>query len=460
MVRLGILWLLVTLAVPPPGADAASKDYRLTLADAEVKGLKISPDLRAATSDREAARAQVDAQSAALWPRLSLKADFQYLAEIPLVALGPGPAIPFGTNTVYAFGPTLSYTLWDGLSTRHATHGAELLAEAREAGRRGVERQVRYTIRSAYYNVQLALEELRLTHESRELARAQSRDVGNRFRAGGAARLDQVTAERAVLGYEIQFEQKQAQLSAVLKDLLSLLNEPFPEGADHPGPAGPEGVAGVELGLGLDALGELIEAGASRPLPPEPTGERPPPDLRAQHLTAEAFTEQASSLSGKRQPNLTVTGAIQRQKLNMPNPPEFTQESVAVSLTLPLFLGDPSRALAAQEAARAESAEKHGEALRISLINDYAKARNLLASLRRQQLLAIQDVTQSEDAARLYYTSYRAGRLNLIDVQNANLQSLQAKVNAARISAQILGTQARLETLAGASAPEDDSHHD
>lgn len=56
---------------------------------------------------------------------------------------------------------------------------------------------------------------------------------------------------------------------------------------------------------------------------------------------------------------------------------------------------------------------------------------------------------QSEEAAKLYYSSYKAGKNNLIDVQIANNQALQAKVGAARIDAQILNQLILLNALSG-----------
>ena len=45
-----------------------------------------------------------------------------------------------------------------------------------------------------------------------------------------------------------------------------------------------------------------------------------------------------------------------------------------------------------------------------------------------QQKLSALDVQQSEQSARLFYISYKAGRNNILDVQTANNQALQQKL--------------------------------
>ena len=80
---------------------------------------------------------------------------------------------------------------------------------------------------------------------------------------------------------------------------------------------------------------------------------------------------------------------------------------------------------------------------------DYEKAVALITSLRAQQKMSLEDVALSESAAKLYYQSYRAGKINLIDVQSANNRALNAKVNAARTNAQVLNQLFTLNLISG-----------
>ena len=297
--------------------------------------------------------------------------------------------------------------------------------------------------------VQLGLEELLLIQGSLELARAQDRDVSTRFRAGAAARLDVVTAQRSVLSYEIQFQQKQAELSSALKDLFTLLGDHQPRDLTRPGPVG---VPGVTLAFRLEPLEQLVseetESGLSAPGDDQP-------QVKSQLLQSQSYAAAASSQTAKLFPTIQLSAGVNYNRPDVPNPPSFWQETVGFSLSLPLFIGDPSRHLAAQQRSQSDAAEYRAIQLRENLERDYAKAQELLASLRAQAKLASEDVRQSAEEARLYYVSYKAGKINFIDVQSANNQALLSKVNAARIYAQTLNQIIMLKSISGKESQND-----
>ncbi len=218
-----LLLLSFSLWIATFPASARADEIALTFQEAESLAVQNSNTLKAVHSDWQAADYQTAAQFQSLLPRLSIVGNYQYANYIPQVSIGPGPAIPFGTNSTYSVGPAVSYTVWDGLSSRRLYHSASLLAEARDQDVKSAKRQVLLSVRSAYIQVQLGVEELRLIQGSLDLARAQNRDVDIRFKAGSATRLDVVTSQRAVLSFEIQFKQRQANLSLSLRDLMTLL---------------------------------------------------------------------------------------------------------------------------------------------------------------------------------------------------------------------------------------------
>ncbi len=116
---------------------------------------------------------------------------------------------------------------------------------------------------------------------------------------------------------------------------------------------------------------------------------------------------------------------------------------------MPLFFGDPSRALSAQQRSQAEAADYRAKGAKEDLDRDFSKSQELLTSLQDQRQLAYKDVEESEEEAKLNYVSYKAGKLNYVDVQNANNLALQSKVAATRIDAQILNQIETLKSLSG-----------
>src|SRR5262245_37617590 len=105
------LALLATL-VTPALAQAPPRRLELTLGEAEARALRVSNDLKAYGADVDSASESARAQYAALFPRLTLDANYRYIAKIPAVTVaGPGQPFSFGANNNYSVGPTLSYTL-------------------------------------------------------------------------------------------------------------------------------------------------------------------------------------------------------------------------------------------------------------------------------------------------------------------------------------------------------------
>jgi outer membrane protein TolC len=431
------------------GTAANGALFELKLSEAEQKALSTSHRLKAFEADEDAAKEGSNAQFANLFPKLSLQGNYLYSAQIPSITIGGFPPIPFGTNSTYSIGPNLTYTLWDTFSGRKSYRAASLLAEARAEDRKSARLQLLYTVRAAYVQVQLGLEELRLINDSLDLARAQEKDVDTRFRAGAAARLDVVTAQRSVLSYEIQFKQRQAELGSEFKDLLALLRDESVHDISQPGPPG---IKNVSLVVKLDGLEESLTSFGSLEIP-KPDDKQP--QIRSLDLQARSSEESASSQTAKLFPTIQVSGAVSQMRPYMPSPPDFLQETVGVTLSVPLFIGDPTPSQAAQQRSEALAADFRKAQLTEDIDRDFIKARALLESLKGQQQLAIEDVHQSETAAELYYSSYRAGKVNLIDVQNANLQALQSKVNAARIDAQILSQIVLLKSLSGKEPGQD-----
>lgn len=164
-------------------------------------------------------------------------------------------------------------------------------------------------------------------------------------------------------------------------------------------------------------------------------------------LQSNALKKNAESQRARAYPSVQVSASVNYQRPNVPNPITYWQETFSASLTLPLFLGDPSRAQAAQLRAQADAADFRAAQRQEDVKRDHQKGLDAINNLNEQRKLALLDVRQSEEQARLYYTSYKAGKVNLIDVQNANVQALQAKVNAARIDAQIINQIILLRSL-------------
>lgn len=436
---------LLSIAIAVLGASAHADEWKMSLIEAESQAVETSNQLMAFQATADGAGHHAEAQFANLLPRLTFDGTYQYNTHVPELTLPfPGsPELQFGDHYNYAVGPTLSYTLWDTGSGRDSYKSFRLLEQSHREDERSAKLQVVLSVRLAYVRLQLALEELRLLNNSLQLARAQNHDIESNFRGGAATRLDMVESQREVINYQLQFDQKQIEVESDFKDLLAFVQPTHPQSTSKPGPPG---VPGVQHTLNLDRLDESLKATDRVPY-------RPPDDLQpsvhSQALLAEANERAASSQRASRLPIVQVSASAKMQYPDQINLQTIEQNSVMVSLSVPLFEGDRTSHLAAESQRQADAARFSENQTRINLERDYQKALAELESLRAQQKLAVQDVERSETAARLYYQSYRGGKINLTDVQGANNRALTAKVNAARIDAQILNQIFTLNSLSG-----------
>lgn len=399
----------------------------LTLHEAEQETLKTSDQLKAAILDVEVIGEQEGAGFASMLPRISLQGNYTYLSTLPSLSITPGaPAYTFGSHNNYSVGPALSYTLWDTLSSLKSFQALSKLRESKQQDRVSTQIQLIFSVRAAYIRVQLALEELRLVNASLDLARAQQKDIQNRFKAGAATQLDQLTSSREVLGYQLQVQQKQAELSSASKNLLALV--------------------GKKEDLKLDSLEDTL-TNLSRLQISTPTDAQP--QIRSLQLLAESSEKSASAQTAKLFPTIQLAASSTLAYPNGPVMNQINQNMVGLVLSIPLYIGDPTWHLAASKRREAQANKHRAQQLKTNINRDFSKASEMLDSLYGQKKLSTQDVLQSEEAAKLYYSSYKAGKNNLIDVQIANNQALQAKVGAARIDAQILNQLILLNALSG-----------
>jgi len=439
-----LLWLL--LAAGLRAGEPAPQVFSLGLAEAESRALLASDQVKAAAAEARAAQEQAQAQFAGVLPRLSLEASYGYLTNVPSLQLSPlMPApIQFGTHENYSIGPRLTYTLWDTGSAWKAYRGFAQQAAARGEDRRATERALRQAVDSVYVRVQLALEELRLFADSLALARAQNRDIETNFKAGAANRLDLLDSRREVLSYQLQFRQRRSDLSSALQDLVALVGA-APGDLSRPGPPDFEDLT---LALKLDPQEDSLASAEGWPLAPPDSGH---PQVRAQELQARAADLAAQSQNASLYPVVTATAKASEDYPNAILPQTVQQNTFALSLSWPLFEGGRARHLTDERRREADAARRRAAQLLTDLRRDYDRAGTLAADLRQRRELAAQDVAASQEAARLYYQSYKAGRINLIDVQSADLRALQSKVGAADIAAQLLQQLVTLRALSGGS---------
>lgn len=157
----------------------------------------------------------------------------------------------------------------------------------------------------------------------------------------------------------------------------------------------------------------------------------------------------ADSIHSDLLPKITLSAQAGYENPDGPILETVQQNIISVSASMPLFdWGQVVNDSAAKEK-QAQAYEQNWSQTKMDLWRDWNKAQDSLASLSYQEKLNDTAVSETEELAKLTYTSYRAGTVRFLEVQTANLQALDAKIQSVSNDAQILMQLSVLSSLSG-----------
>ncbi|OGS12328.1 MAG: hypothetical protein A2234_07625 [Elusimicrobia bacterium RIFOXYA2_FULL_58_8] len=430
---------------------ARAAEFSVTLQAAEESALAASYQYKSARLSAEAAAAAAAASGALLKPRLNLEGSLRYNEVVPVIAMPAalGGGKPLGDNWNYSLGPSAYWTLFDGGVLRSGREGAMRAAAARAAEAEGARRQAVLKARTAYFQLQLALEKVYLIGENLQLSLSQFRDISLGAKAGSRSRLDELRARQETTARRRDLLRARAELSALLRDFSLITGLQLPGDAALPLDARMAGRDyGGEEPASLLVRAEPYEAILSRLLPSaEGVLNKDLPSVKALTEAAQAYKAAAGVYKAERSPRL-IFGA--RSSLDYPNGPNlysFMQNSASLALNLPLFENNRSVEKEKENALNAAAAlERRDEAARAAQ-KDFDKALDAYKALIDEQGMNIEVVDDAAEAAKLAYEAYKAGGGTWLDVESANLKALQAKTTAAATNTEILLKLAVLDNL-------------
>jgi outer membrane protein TolC len=423
----------------------------LGLDQAVRASLDNSEQLRSYRSAAEAAEAQALVQRGFLMPHLSIDGSYRYVTEVPELAVSPNIApIAFTTHNSYSIGPDLTWTAFSGGTLVESWRSAQANARAQARQADAIRRQIRLAARLAYFQAQLAAAQVRLYAESCRVESAQYHDIQVRYKDGNAARVDLISEEQDLLLRQRQLLQARTNLAAAVRDLTSLAH--LFEGLDPSWPTDSETLLPVSGGTGplatlvvaldqvTDSIGKMDRAGQA-------DFDVHQPQLQFLADLAEAARHSAKSFEGGHWPTLSVLASIMQEYPNGPIIETINQKTFGVNLSFPLFAGGSTVNAVRSAQSQAQSDEEKRQQTARDLLDSWKKAHDQAASLRLQQALNRRSVDKAAEVARLRYEAYLAGQGRFLDVEDANLKVLQAKIDAAATDVNLLVQLANLESL-------------
>jgi len=456
--------LMVSLVIIGASARAESTaTFSESLQGARDKANGFSPTLKSAQAGAEAASFAKEASFDHLIPALTFEGSYFYQTDVPTVTLPGMGALDVGAHNNYSYGPVLRYNLFDGRQASKTYQSNDLMAQGKAESLKANRRDLDLNVNIAYFKAQLALKNLVMTADSLKLSQAQGHDIDLRFQAGSSSKLDQYSAHRDVVNYQLKFQQAQADLAATLRDLFALTGENGDIDVSSPAPAElqgklPPGVPVPSAYINLDSQSASLKVFAGFLQSPPPDGQQP--QVKALILSAKSSELAAQAQKGGLWPKLDFFAKGEEIYPNYISPTKAWNNEVGVNLTVPLWLGDATLDLAKQRTKEALSAKYQSDQKLTDLQRDYLKTRDLVKNLGLQKVSNTQFVEQTEQISRLTFQSYKAGKVNYLDVQTSNLRLLEAHVTAAQTDQQYLVQLAQLEYLSSSKESSEGDHHE
>ncbi|WP_229418211.1 TolC family protein [Massilia sp. Root351] len=288
-----------------------------------------------------------------------------------------------------------------------AERGRDAAGAALEAQRM----ELHASVVTAFYDVLVAQERLRLAQDGSELARRATEAANKRVAAGKVSPVDETKARLAEANVQLEQSNATAALASARQRLAAHWQQP--------GASGSRGAERAERA-------ERVEGDIG--LLPEPPSASAMESWRAQSpalMPARLELERRKAVSqlelANRAPDLTLSVGSKRMV-----DPSRSQTVLGLSLPLPLFDRNQGNVLAAQRQADKAGAELAAAAVRLEselaqAVQELRAARQALALLRGEILPGAQ---QASEAAR---KGFEFGKHNFIDVLDAQRTLLQAR---------------------------------
>lgn len=405
----------------------------LSLEECERVALANSPVIKQAEAARSAADSAHKAAKASYYPSLYFDATGGWVSDIPELDI-LNMNLAFGDNWAYSVGPTAEYLLFDYGGRSGAAKSAAAQAAAAEEELAAAKRTVLLNIRQAYFTLQQDIERLNFLSGQLAVATKQFNDVNSAFKAGAKSRLDVVMAQKQRLKAETGVANARAALGAHARELLRIavietqIDLTYPSADD----------------IKLDALSDTLTKFTK--FKTYDFDYNAPQALAAGNM-AEYYKYLADSYSSSLYPRVTLQGGAYAEYPNGPIKEHIFLGKVGAALRFPLYEGSKSRAgAAAQESLAEQSLYKKDDIVK-TFSNIFYSAKSMLFALNEQQKSVENMVEASKEAAKLTYDAYNAGSVTFLEVDNANLNLLESKINLADIYVGQLNSLATMEYL-------------
>ena len=466
-------------AVPVEAQNPATTDtVALTLEQAVGRATSQSQEVRLAQSQVDLARTQVRATRSGIFPQLdarlgytrtfasafssgegftlpdslrfepdstlSLQERVSYLERrTPTAALGGLGSLfgdlPFGQANAYTATLNGSQVLYSG---GRVSAGLRIADEFVDAARLELQEQtaeIELQVRSAYYRARLSQELVTISQEAVNQAARFLASERLRQQAGVGSELDVLRAEVSLANLQPSLVQATNAAELAILDLKRLVDIPLGQPVKLTSPLDATGIASA-----LDSSVTAAEVLSQRA------------SVAAAERQVRIREEQVKIARGNYLPSVNLNFAYGRQlfptELFRLNEPWRTDFTAGLSISVPIFNGNRTRAEVAQAQVELQQQRLRLAQLRENVQLDYERARGERERTRVSIEARERTVQQAQRVYDLTVLRYEQGLASQLEVSESRLALLQARTNLAQAVADFQIATAQLNRAIGRPA--------
>jgi TolC family type I secretion outer membrane protein len=440
------LVLLLAGGGPAAGQTAApSSADSLTLERTVARVLETYPSVEAARREVAAAEARVGQARSGYWPRVSAVGTYRRQDPVSEVTLpagmgGGGESISIQPNNFYDGHLRVRQTLYDFGATRSRIDQAE-------AGRTAAERRVeaeRATLAfraiDAFYTTLLAQARIDVQRDQVEQLK-ETLTVVQRQKAAGTA-----------TDFEVQ--STRTRLSAARSQLIRLRSQRRRQEAELRRLLGT--ASGAPLSLRGTLTPSLTAADSARiradTLAEQALLQHPSVRVAKAQLRAARQGVEVADQSDSPTLSLDAQGGVKNGYPSDINQPRLN-ESIGVSITVPLFEGFATERQIEEAEAQVQAAEARLTDVRRQVSTRVEQAASDLRALLDRLASTQQRVEQARTAAQLARTRYEAGTITNLDLLEAETELQRARLERTEVRYQVVLGRYALQRAAGTLLP-------
>ncbi len=377
---------------------------KLSLDNAIEIGLKQSEDVKQSLLDIEKAQAQIKEAWSGAFPQISAQVQLINHTK-PAVIQFNGTSVPVKSDYEMVSGLSLNQVLYSFGRVYHALKAAKLTRKLQNTALKAVQREVRYAIELAYYNIIYAQEVLNIARSSLKNGQRNKNALAQRYSGGRIPRFDNIKLDADIASRRPLVSDAEKSLKLATMQLNFLLRKPL----------GQKYKLTSSFTTNFQRYDSELESSKLKSNP----------NIMLSELQVEIGKREEKLVASNHYPQLALFGNLNHSGTGDDLPPSQddmnTTSAIGISLNIPIYQGGQISARQAQakivNAKRVVALEYQRERLLIQLqtaLEEYTTNQNKLKSAKNAMMLA-------EKAYELTRSRFITGGATRNDLNNSEM---------------------------------------